>query len=153
SISNIHTSETSPTSAGVFWVTNRNSDSQVEYGTTASYGSLSAINPFLSTGHTVYLSSLSASTLYHYRVISRDPAGSINISDDNTFMTRSTDLVTTGTWIRTYLQGATPPYLVGWQTPLFDPMSQTTLIWAAMGGIWSDQMYFYNATSNSFSSI
>src|SRR5262249_43380840 len=65
------------------------SDSQVDYGTTVSYGSSSPLNPALVTSHSVALSGLTPSTLYHYRVRSRDASGGLTVSSDFTFRTAS----------------------------------------------------------------
>ena len=75
------------TSASVTWTTNEASDSQVEYGTTTAYGSLSTLATSLVTSHNVALSGLAGSTLYHYRVLSRDAAGNRATSADATFST------------------------------------------------------------------
>src|SRR5581483_6941717 len=73
--------------ATITWTTNEASDSQVEYGTTTGYGSQTALNATLLTSHSAALSGLSASTLYHYRVKSRDAAGNLAVSGDFTFTT------------------------------------------------------------------
>ncbi|NKE72133.1 fibronectin type III domain-containing protein [Candidatus Manganitrophus noduliformans] len=77
------------TSAGatISWSTNEAATSQVEYGVTTSYGSSSALNSTLVTGHSRVLSGLNPSTTYHYRVISRDAAGNTGTSGDRTFTT------------------------------------------------------------------
>jgi hypothetical protein len=72
------------------------STSQVEYGTTISYGSSTTLNTNLITSHSQNLSGLTSSALYHYRVKSRDAAGNLAVSADQTFTTR-TPTVTTGT--------------------------------------------------------
>lgn len=76
-----------PGAATITWTTNEASDSQVEFGTTTAYGSLSALDTVLVTGHTVQLGGLAANTLYHYRVRSRDGAGNLALSTDRTFTT------------------------------------------------------------------
>src|SRR5205085_194557 len=63
------------TGATVTWTTNEASDSQVEYGLTASYGTSTALNASLVTAHSAPLSGLTASTTYHYRVKSHDADG------------------------------------------------------------------------------
>jgi len=71
----------------ITWTTNEASDTQVEYGLTTSYGTLTVANPGLVTSHSQPLGSLSASTLYHYRVKSKDAAGNQATSGDATFTT------------------------------------------------------------------
>jgi hypothetical protein len=74
-------------SATIAWATNEASDSQVEYGLTANYGSETAVNNSMVASHSLPLSGLAASTLYHYRVKSRDAAGNLAVSQDYTFST------------------------------------------------------------------
>ena len=74
-------------SATIAWTTNQLSDTQVEYGTTTAYGSLSALNALLLTAHVTVLNGLSAGTLYHYRVRSRNAAGTLSMSADFAFTT------------------------------------------------------------------
>lgn len=75
------------TTAVVAWSTDEASDSQVEYGLTAAYGSITTIDASLVSAHSVPLSGLTVSTLYHYRVLSRDAAGNLATSSDGTFTT------------------------------------------------------------------
>jgi hypothetical protein len=75
--------------ATITWETNEASDTQVEYGTTITYGKVSAGNASMVTSHGASLSGLAASTLYHYRVKSKDASGNVAVSDDFTFTTAS----------------------------------------------------------------
>src|SRR5439155_22794040 len=86
-ISGISSSGITSSAAGVTWTTNEASDTQVEYGTTTAYGSTTTLNTALVTSHSASLSSLTASTTYHYRVKSRDAAGNLAVSGDFTFTT------------------------------------------------------------------
>ncbi|TMC72560.1 MAG: hypothetical protein E6J13_05090, partial [Chloroflexi bacterium] len=85
--------------ARINWTTNENADGQVEYGTTAAYGSTTPLNTTFATSHAVDLSGLTPTTLYHYRVKSRDPSGNLSTSGDFTFTTTvvRADLALTGT--------------------------------------------------------
>ncbi len=74
------------TSATITWTTDESSDSVVEYGTTTSYGS-SANNATKVLNHSIALTALSPSTLYHYRVRSTDAANNTATSADFTFTT------------------------------------------------------------------
>lgn len=85
-ISNVASSP-SRTSATVTWATNEGSTSQVEYGTTTSYGSLTTLNTSMATSHSVAISGLVRRTTYHYRVRSKDAANNEAISGDFTFTT------------------------------------------------------------------
>src|SRR5207244_2330214 len=86
-ISAVSSASVGSSSATISWATDEASDSQVEYGTTTAYGQVSALVSALVTSHSVGLSGLSASTVYHYRVKSRDAAGHLAVSADFTFTT------------------------------------------------------------------
>lgn len=81
--------EENVTSAGatIRWGTDEPADSQVEYGESAGYGSMTPVTAAMVTDHTMELSGLSPATLYHYRVISRDATGNRSSSGDKTFTT------------------------------------------------------------------
>ncbi|MGZ6209435.1 MAG: Ig-like domain-containing protein [Syntrophales bacterium] len=89
-ISSIAVSSITYNSATISWMTNENSNTQVEYGLTTGYGSQTVLNSSLVALHSQSLSGLSASTLYHYRVKSRDAAGNLATSRDYTFTTTVT---------------------------------------------------------------
>jgi len=74
-------------SAIISWATNEAADSQVEFGPTTAYGQSSALDTTRVTGHSVTLTGLLASTTYHYRVKSRDTAGNLSVSGDQSFVT------------------------------------------------------------------
>ncbi|MBZ5538783.1 MAG: fibronectin type III domain-containing protein [Acidobacteriia bacterium] len=86
-ISAISTSTITLTGATINWTTNEASDTQVDYGTSASYSSTTTLNTSLVTSHSAALSGLTVSTLYHYRVKSRDAAGNLATSADSSFTT------------------------------------------------------------------
>jgi hypothetical protein len=75
------------TNATVVWTTDEPADSQVEYGLTTSYGSSTTLDTSLVTSHSQLVSGLTAATLYHCRVKSRDGAGNLAVSGDFTFTT------------------------------------------------------------------
>lgn len=77
-------------SVTINWTTDEASDTRVEYGTSVSYGSTTAVNASMVTNHSQGISGLSSSTLYHYRVVSRDAAGNQAVSGDYTFTTLAT---------------------------------------------------------------
>ena len=86
-ISNISATNTTASGATISWTTNVAADSQVDYGPTTAYGQSSPLDPGMVTSHVVNLSGLSAATLYHYRVKSRDASGNPAIGADFTFTT------------------------------------------------------------------
>ena len=73
--------------AVVSWSTNEPGDSAVPFGKTATYG-LKATDPAYLLKHSVVLSGLAPSTLYHFRVESKDSTGNgPAVSEDMTFTT------------------------------------------------------------------
>lgn len=91
-ISNI-AADTDCYGALITWTTNEYATSQVEYGLTASYGSLAPDpeDPDLVVEHSVAIAGLEPQTEYHYRVISADGSGNRTISPDHTFVTKALD--------------------------------------------------------------
>ncbi|MBI5020718.1 MAG: MBL fold metallo-hydrolase [Ignavibacteriales bacterium] len=85
-ISAVTASSITSSSAVITWTTDEASNSVVEYGLTTSYGS-TVTNATMVTSHSVSLSGLTASTLYHYRVKSTDAANNTATSTDYTFTT------------------------------------------------------------------
>jgi hypothetical protein len=104
-------SVTQVTSSGALlsWTTSEASDSQVEYGPTTAYGSMTSLDPALLLAHAQAPGGLAAGTLYHVRARSRDAAGNLAVSGDFTF---TTSAVTTpasgpiGHWTLDELSGA-----------------------------------------------
>jgi hypothetical protein len=76
-----------PAVATITWMTDEPADSQVEYGPTTAYGSLTSVNANLLLAHSQALAGLTAGTTYHYRVKSRDGSGNPAVSGDLTFTT------------------------------------------------------------------
>lgn len=86
-ISGVTATSVAASSETIAWNTSAASDSQVEYGATVSYGSVTVRNTVPVTSHSMALIGLSPSTLYHYRVRSRDAAGNLSVSADSSFTT------------------------------------------------------------------
>lgn len=70
------------TSVTVTWTTNTSATSQVEYGTTTGYGSLTAIDTTPVSNHSVSIAPLTPGVTYHLRVRSKDSAGNEGVSAD-----------------------------------------------------------------------
>ena len=64
------------------WDTDEPSDSQIEYGASASYGQTASLLESPVRSHALLLAYLTPNTTYHYRVISKDLAGHQAISSD-----------------------------------------------------------------------
>jgi hypothetical protein len=90
SINGVSVSSITTTGGTVNWTTDVAATSQVEYGTTIAYGTLTTVNSSLVTSHSVALSGLTINTLYHYRVHSKNSAGTETISGDFAFQTNNT---------------------------------------------------------------
>lgn len=88
-ISNVVSSSVSQNTATITWTTSEAADSQVKYGTTSSYASTTTLDTTKVTSHSVTLSGLTASTTYHYQVVSKDAAGNAVSSTDATFTTQA----------------------------------------------------------------
>jgi beta-lactamase superfamily II metal-dependent hydrolase len=85
-VSNVSSSSITASSALITWSTDEASNSVVEYGLTIAYGS-TASNATNVTSHSIALNTLSANTLYHYRVKSTDAAGNTATDVDHSFQT------------------------------------------------------------------
>ncbi len=83
-ISSAATSTTAST-ASITWNTDEAASSSASYGLTTSYGSVASSTG--TTTHAVSISGLSASTVYHYRILAVDASGNISTSTDATFTT------------------------------------------------------------------
>ncbi|MBP7831817.1 MAG: fibronectin type III domain-containing protein [Candidatus Pacebacteria bacterium] len=79
------------TSVTITWKTNKLASSRVQYGTTASYGSLTPVTDLspMVLNHSVTISGLLMATTYHFRVTSVDATGAQAYSNDATFTTNA----------------------------------------------------------------
>jgi len=84
-ISGISVSGITETSADISWKTNEKSDSQVEYWSSPS--KLSTLDETMLISHLVHLTDLTPGTTYYFKVMSRDAADNLSVSDENTFTT------------------------------------------------------------------
>jgi hypothetical protein len=89
-LNGITASNITPGAATIGWTSNEPATSQVDYGLTTSYGMSTTLDNALLVSHSQVLSGLTESTIYHYRVKSRDAAGNLATSGDFTFTTGST---------------------------------------------------------------
>lgn len=81
-------SSTTDTTALITWNTDELSDSRVVYGTASgNYGLSSSSAALVTTGHSISLSGLTQSTLYYFRIVSKDAALNISTSSEMTFTT------------------------------------------------------------------
>ncbi|TAK08599.1 MAG: hypothetical protein EPO39_04195, partial [Candidatus Manganitrophaceae bacterium] len=112
-ISSINATNITNSSVVIIFGTNEPADTQVQYGPTTSYGSSSPLAAALVTVHSQALSALQPSTLYHYRVLSKDASGNLATSSDNTFTTAA---------------ATTPPPPSTSTTVVINPAGDTTIV-------------------------
>jgi len=89
-ISGVAVNSITTTGATVGWTTDVASTTQVEYGLTTAYGIMTTLNSSMVTSHSQAVASLTAGTLYHYRVHSKNSGGVESISGDSAFSTNNT---------------------------------------------------------------
>lgn len=88
-ISDVDATSITSSEGTINWTTDKNSYSQVAYGVTPSYESLTALNLALVTSHSVTLTGLQPATTYHYQAQSLDAEGNLTTSADATFTTET----------------------------------------------------------------
>jgi len=88
-ISGISVSSISEKSAVINWNTSLPGNSQVNFGTTAAYGSSTLVDSTMGTAHSMTLYSLAPGTVYHFQVRSGNSGGNSSTSGDNSFTTAS----------------------------------------------------------------
>jgi hypothetical protein len=86
-ISGISANSITERSAVINWSTSLPGNSQVNFGTTASYGNSTLVDSTLSNSHSMFLYGLAPGTLYHFQVRSGNSGGNPSSSGDVTFTT------------------------------------------------------------------
>lgn len=86
-IGNVTASGITTNSATITWTTDQPSASQVKFGTTTGFGSLSAYGSSLVTSHSMMLPGLTPGTTYDYAALSGNSAGQVGTSANFTFTT------------------------------------------------------------------
>ncbi len=86
-ITGVYPDNITNSSVVINWTTDEPSDTQVEYGTTSSYGTKTTLDTQPVTGHAQSVIGLSPSSEYHYRVLSKDALDNLSASEDFTFTT------------------------------------------------------------------
>jgi len=118
------------TTATITWTSAVPANSQVAYGTTTSYGSSSALNSNLVTTHSATLTSLTAGTTYHYRVLSADSTGVLVTGLDNVFTTPAAAIsVSVSPTSATVASGGTEQF-----SAQVTNTSNTAVTWSATSG-------------------
>lgn len=75
----------------IFWKTDEPTTSQVEYGPGSddNFNNLTTEDSVMTTEHSVIISDLNPSQVYHFRAISKDKAANVSKSDNQTFISGS----------------------------------------------------------------
>jgi hypothetical protein len=90
SISDVSVASITASSALISWTTNEACDTQVEYGASLSYGSMTVLNTSMVNTHSQIVGGLNPGTVYNFRVRSKDSAGNLSISNNAIFTTSGT---------------------------------------------------------------
>jgi len=122
------------TIATVTWITDKPSDSYVEYGTTTDYGSIQGSDELV-VNHAVNLVGLNPTTTYQFRIKSRDVSGNRAVSTNSSFTTTLPAEAAAGVSIT----GATA------QKPGADP-EEVTIIWTT--DRYSTSQVYYGTSEN-----
>jgi len=117
-ISAVASRDVNQNGATITWTTNEPATSQIDYGLTAAFGSSTALNTDLVTGHTLVVAGLAAGATYHYRIRSTDAVGNSATSADLIFVTPA-------------LVDNQPPETPGNLTAIFVVGSGVRLSWTA----------------------
>lgn len=117
-ISNATLSSLTSSSVTISWTTDKNANSQVDYGETNSYGSTKS-DSTMQTAHSITINSLSSLTVYHFNIKSADVNGNNVYSGDNSFKTAEAGSTGTTQTI-TVTKNVTP-------TPTPTPLPDTTI--------------------------
>jgi hypothetical protein len=88
-VSAVAASSVTANSATITWTTDKAADSEVQYGLNG-YTNTTILNTTMMTQHTASLANLTASTIFHYSVLSRDSSGNRTTSGDFSFTTAAT---------------------------------------------------------------
>ncbi|OGS26047.1 MAG: hypothetical protein A2297_07580 [Elusimicrobia bacterium RIFOXYB2_FULL_48_7] len=94
--SSIAASNISYSGSTITWITNEPATSQVEYGPSSGYGTLTTEDLALTITHNVALENLLQDSTYHYRVAGRDASNNPSTSSDYTFSTSPQPVVAPG---------------------------------------------------------
>lgn len=123
-ISNVQVAVTE-NSAIIFWNTDEQADSLVEYGLDSSYG-FSTSSATFETSHSLNLGSLTPETVYHYRVTSKDSYNNTASSVDFSFTTAAEGSGSPSGLVSDDFTGALNAGLWTWVDPLGDSTLSTT---------------------------
>ena len=63
----------------ISWLTNEPATSQIEYGKTPNYGSMTPLQGDLVINHSIVISKLDPNTSYHYRILCQDSSGNLQM--------------------------------------------------------------------------
>lgn len=130
-VSSIATSS-SYTTATTTWTTDEAATSKLVYGLTTGYGSASSSASFV-TSHSIILSGLTASSTYHFAVVSTDAGGNTSTSTDQTFTTPATSTPP----VLSSISSGTPTTTAATITWSTDQSSNSKVVWGLTTGYGS----------------
>lgn len=88
-ISNVVVGTIIQTGASITWTTSEPTRSKISYGTSTAYTVETGFSSTLSSASTQVISSLTSSTVYHFKITAKDAAGNTTSTGDMTFTTAS----------------------------------------------------------------
>jgi hypothetical protein len=150
-ISNVSAGSITMSGATITWQTDQASTTQVEYGTTASYGSVTALDTDMVSSHSRALAGLNAGTVYYFRVRSRNADGLEAISGSSTFTTSAAPPPSGATLTVNFddlagnrnLTGWYPASLINWGT------AARLYVWGPVGLFTTKNIRFRSGYKNS----
>ncbi|MBF0502216.1 MAG: fibronectin type III domain-containing protein [Candidatus Riflebacteria bacterium] len=86
-VSGVGTRLVTGASAEIYWTTDEDATSQLDYGLSSSYGYTTSIDNTLTRAHSVDIDGLISSSTWHYRIRSKDSSGNERVSTDSAFVT------------------------------------------------------------------
>lgn len=126
----------------ITWETDEPATSQVEYGATQAYGSVTPLIGQLKTSHSVTLTGLGPNTQYHFAVKSKDSCGHEAVSVDAAFTTTADTgapetVITTGPSDGSRICSSSVD--ICWSgSDSVTPVAQLLYSWKMDGGVWSE---------------
>lgn len=157
-ISNVQATLITETTVTITWTTDEASDSRVDYGLTSGYGS-NQTDASLVTSHSVQITGLTANTLYHFKVTSKDASNNSSESTDATFTTLqlTNALASDGTAYAIRNTGSfvsTPPKTVCFWARRVGTINASGFFGQRNRGVGNDDGYFmfynYNADGSTY---
>lgn len=134
--------------AAITWVTDQQADSQVVYGLTASYGQATALAAALVVNHSVALAGLTASTTYHFQVLSHNARGTLVQSSDFSFTTAAATPPASGSGTSIPLNTWTAIPSTGWPAEILNYDKSEYISSRKMHCVWGAYRQYLSSEHN-----